>query len=82
MKKSLLYTLICLVLYSTLSGLEILAKPLVSYFSTSFNTYFIVYNVLLIIVNPIITKLIADKIYVSMNSKKPEDIEVQQSIEQ
>lgn len=78
MKKNILYTLMCLFIYMALSGIDILAKPLVGYIGESFKIYFIVYNILLIFVNPIITKLIADKIYVSFIDKKTEEVDDKQ----
>lgn len=72
MKKNLLYTLICLILYLAFAGIDILIKPLVDYIDTSFKTYFIVYNILFFI-NLILTKTIADKIYSTKINKKPKD---------
>ena len=63
MKNNLLYMLICIGFYSLFTVIEILAKPLVNYIGTGFSTHLIVYNVLLLIINPLLTKLIADTIY-------------------
>lgn len=64
-KQTFKYIGFCLGIYLLLSAIEIfLFRPLVDFIGTSFWTYFVVYNVFLILLNPLLTKLIVNKFFV------------------
>ena len=72
-KQALKYVPLCVGIYLCLSAIEIfLFKPLINLIDTRFTTHLIVYNVFLLIVNPIVTKLVVDKFF---NFKSNEVIE-------
>ena len=72
-KQALKYIPLCVGIYLCLSVIEIfLFKPLINLIDTRFTTHLIVYNVFLLIVNPIVTKLVVDKFF---NFKSNEVIE-------
>ena len=72
-KQALKYIPLCVCLYLCLSAIEIfLFKPLINLIDTRFTTHLIVYNVFLLIVNPIVTKLVVDKFF---NFKSSEVVE-------
>ena len=62
-KQTFKYILMCMAIYLGLSGLEILLKPLINLIDDKITTSLIVYNVFLLIINPIATKLIISKIF-------------------
>lgn len=57
------YILLCMAIYLGLSLVEVLLKPLLNMIDDSFTTSLIVYNVFLLIVNPVATKLIVTKLF-------------------
>ena len=57
------YILLCIGIYGALSGIEILIKPLIEMIDSSFWTIMIVYNVLLLVINPIATYFIVNKCF-------------------
>ena len=57
------YILLCMGIYLGLSLIEVLLKPLLNMIDDSFTTSLIVYNVFLLVVNPIATKLIVSKLF-------------------
>lgn len=62
-KQSFKYILLCIGIYLALSGIEILIKPLIEMIDSSFWAIMIIYNVLLLIVNPIATYFIVNKCF-------------------
>lgn len=68
------YILMCMGIYLALSTIEIFAfKPLINLIDTRFTTHLIVYNVFLLIVNPIVTKLIVSKLFKMDESKRQKE---------
>lgn len=63
-KQSLKYILLCMGFYLLLAAIEVFAfKPLISLATTKFVAYVIIYNVIFIIIDPILVKLIVDKLF-------------------
>lgn len=62
-KQTFKYILLCIVIYGALSGIEILIKPLIEMIDNSYWTIMIVYNVLLLIINPVVTYFIVNKCF-------------------
>lgn len=55
------YLLIVMGIYLLITFIEAyLCRPIIDFIGTTFTVYFISYNFLLFIINPIITKLLAD----------------------
>lgn len=72
-KQTFKYILLCIGIYLCLSAIEIfLFKPLINLIDTRFIIHVIIYNVFLLVVNPIAVKLIIDKFF---NFKSDEIIE-------
>lgn len=62
-KQMFKYVLVCMGTYMSMAAVEIfLLKPLVDFFGTDFWTHLLVYAILLLVVNPVITKIITNKI--------------------
>lgn len=62
-KQAFKYILVCMGIYLGISAIEIfLLESLVDFISTKFWIHFIVYIILLLVVNPILTRIISDKI--------------------
>lgn len=62
-KYTLKYIGLCMGIYLALSGIEIfLLRPLIDFIGTEFVTHLIVYNVLLLIVNPLVVYIVAGKL--------------------
>ena len=63
-KQGFKYILLCIGIYLCMSAIEIfLFKPLINLIDTRFITHLIIYNVFLLLVNPIVVKLIIDKFF-------------------
>ena len=63
-KQGFKYILLCIGIYLCMSAIEIfLLKPLINLIDTRFITHLIIYNVFLLLVNPIVVKLIIDKFF-------------------
>lgn len=63
-KQGFKYILLCIGIYLCISAIEIfLFKPLINLIDTRFITHLIIYNVFLLLVNPIVVKLIIDKFF-------------------
>lgn len=63
-KQAIKYVPLCMGIYLALSAFEIFAlRPLINLFETRFWVLMIIYNIFLLIVNPIATKLIIDKFF-------------------
>ena len=61
-KTMLKYMLLCMCIFLSLSVIEIfLLKPLFDFITTNYWGHFIIYLILLLIVNPLLTKTISDK---------------------
>lgn len=62
-KQGLKYVPLCMGLYLALTAIEIFAfKPLINLITVSFINLVIIYNVFLLLINPIATYFIAEKI--------------------
>lgn len=62
-KKIALYIIICVCIYLLLFTIDVyILKPVVDYFGEELLNYILVYNAFLFVINPIITKILADKI--------------------
>ena len=62
-KQTFKYILLCTAIYGVLSLIEILIKPLIEMIDNGYWTIMIVYNVLLLIINPIATYFIVNKCF-------------------
>lgn len=63
-KQGLKYVPLCMVIYLALSAIEIFAfKPLINLITISFINHVIIYNVFLLLINPLATYLLANKIF-------------------
>lgn len=57
------YTLLCMGVYLLLCLIEVFVlKPLVDFINDSFLTYFVVYNIFFILINPILTYCIYERL--------------------
>lgn len=63
-KQGFKYVPLCIGIYLVLAAIEIfLFKPLINLVTTKFLYHVIIYNVFLLIANPIVTKLLVEKIF-------------------
>ena len=75
-KKIALYIIICVCIYLLLFTIDVyILKPVVDYFGEELLNYILVYNTFLFVINPIITKILADKI-ININIVAPKYLKV------
>lgn len=63
-KQGFKYVPLCMGIYLVLSAIEIFAfKPLINLITVSFISHVIIYNVFLLIINPLVTYLLVNKLF-------------------
>ena len=69
------YTVLCMGLYLSLAALEIfLLNPLADFFGSSYRSHLIFYLVLLLVLDPIITRILSEKIRKHFDSQEGEQV--------
>ncbi len=77
-KQTLKYIVFCMAIYLSISAIEIfLLPPLIDFISTDFWIHMYIYIFLLLVLNPIITKLISDKFF-KFNDTESKNIKLTQ----
>lgn len=65
------YTLLCMGVYLLLCLIEVFVlKPLVDFINDGYLTYFVVYNVFFLLINPVLTYFIYERLPLSYGKRK------------
>ena len=76
-KKTLIYTFVVLCLLLLFALIEVfLLRPLIDMFSFDYRIHLIIYLVLFIFINPLISKIITDKLKIAKMEKEKDDISI------
>ena len=69
------YTVLCMGLYLSLAALEIfLLSPLADFFGSSYQSHLIFYLILLLVLDPIITRILSEKIRKHFDPEEGEQV--------
>ena len=69
------YTLLCMGIYLSLAAMEFfLLSPLAYFFGSSYRSHLILYLILLLVLDPIITRILSEKIRKHFGSEEGEQV--------
>ena len=69
------YTLLCMGIYLSLAATEFfLLSPLADFFGSSYRSHLILYLILLLVLDPIITRILSEKIRKHFDSQEGEQV--------